>query len=88
MNAPFTVIEVEFYPPVRVSKNYKMILDLGPNQLVAIGYRGTNIPNITTDQGVARLLKVEIGRSMFDRPGAISEALGIKEAMSPMVLTL
>ncbi|TAN33389.1 hypothetical protein EPN28_02465 [Patescibacteria group bacterium] len=49
--------------------------------IVAVGYRGICIPNITTDGGVVRLTKVEVDGKTFNRPKDISQALGIERPM-------
>lgn len=78
----FEVLETENYPADKVSKQYKLILGFDPKTLVAVGYRGINIPNITFKDGVVRLLKIRVGGEIFDRPKAISNALNIKEPMT------
>lgn len=79
----FIVIDAEPYPAIKISERYKKILDLDSGQLVAVNYRGTLIPNITVQGGVARLTKVDVEGEIINRPGAISKALGIKDGMSP-----
>lgn len=85
-NITFTVLEAENYPASRVSKRYHMILSFRPNLLVAVGFRGICIPNITYDKGVVRLTRVEVNGQVFNRPKDISEALGIKDPMVPYPL--
>jgi hypothetical protein len=77
----FEILEVESYSIDKVSKQYKEILKFRPGYLVAVSYRGTFIPNITTDSGVARLTKVRVNDEVYNRPGSISSVIGIKEAM-------
>lgn len=84
----FKVLDIKFFSPNDVGKNNKRLLDFEPNQLVAINYRGTFIPNITTEQGVACLTSVEVGGRTLTRPKAISEALGITKSMEPIPLKL
>lgn len=84
----FKVLDVEFYPPSKVSRRNKILLDFEPNQLVAIDYRGTLIPNITTEQGVACLKSVEANGKTLTRPKVISAALGITESKKPELLQL
>jgi hypothetical protein len=78
----FKVIDTELYPAREVSHKFKTILDFKAEHLVAISYRGTLIPNITLENGVVRLTKVEVDGKVFDRPGAISRALGIEEYLT------
>ncbi len=78
----FQVLDAEFYSQRTVSFRYKRILDFKPGLLVAVAYRGALIPNITMDGGVARLTKVEVNGETFDRPHAISTAIGVKDDMS------
>lgn len=82
----FKVLEIKPYSNRLVSDRYKKILAFREGFLVAVGFRGTLIPNITLKGGVARLTKIEINGQVFDRPKAISAALGIKEAMQPYEL--
>ena len=77
----FEVLAVDEYPAEKVSKRYKDVLKFRPGYLVAIDYRKTLIPNITVDDGVVRLTKVRIDSKVYSRPGAISSAIGITEAM-------
>lgn len=79
----FTVLGAEAYPASKVSKRYKPILDFKPGLLVAISYRGALIPNITMEGGVVRITKIELKDKAYDRPHAISQAIGIKEDMIP-----
>lgn len=82
----FMVLEAETFPAPKVSKQYKGILGFKPGLLVAVGFRGTCIPNITGGNGVVRLTKIEVSGEIFDRPGTISKALGIEKPMVPYPL--
>ena len=84
----FKVLGIDLYPPDKVSKKYKEILDFGPNQVAAVKYRTTLIPNITAVGGVARLTKIEVNGQTFSKPKAISAALNILEPMEPIPLVL
>lgn len=77
----FTVTAIEPYPDNKVSDRYREILDLPEGVLVAVSYRGTLIPNITVNGGVVRLTEVKVRDETYNRPGAISAALGIKKAL-------
>lgn len=77
----FKILETEAYSKSKVSPQYKQILDYKSGLLVAISYRASLIPNVTTENGVSRLRKVEIDGRVIDRPNAISTALGITEGM-------
>ncbi|PIR44766.1 MAG: hypothetical protein COV10_02685 [Candidatus Vogelbacteria bacterium CG10_big_fil_rev_8_21_14_0_10_51_16] len=78
----FTVRAVDPYPTDRISPRHREILGCTPGRLVAVPYRGTNIPNITFgSSGVARITELELGDGRtITRPGQISEALGLLEA--------
>lgn len=78
----FKVLEIIPYPKKNVSPQYREILDFNPGLLVAVAYRGTLIPNITLSDGVVRLTKIEIAGKIINKPGAISKALRITEAMT------
>lgn len=82
----FTVLCVESYQKKDVSERYKPILGVKPGHLVAVNYRGTLIPNITLEGGVARIISVSVGELTFDRPRAISEAIGIKDGLTPYII--
>ncbi len=82
----FKILEIEPYSKRLVSDRYKKILAFREGFLVAVGFRGTLIPNITLKDGVVRLTKIEISGQVFDRPKVISAALGIEEAMQPYEL--
>jgi len=82
----FKVLEVENYPAMKVSRHYRGILAFKPGILVAVGFRGTCIPNITSVGGVVRLTKVKVDDKTYDHPRAISEALGIELPMVPYPL--
>jgi len=82
----FTVLEGENFPAGKVSPRYKDILAFRSGLLVAVGFRGICIPNITYDKGVVRLLRVEVGGQVFNRPGDISRAIGVEEPMVPYQL--
>ena len=79
----FKVLNIEAYPEADVSKRYKQILDFKPGKIVAVAHRGTLIPNITLVDGIVRLTKVIVNNEIFDRPKAISQAIGVEEAMHP-----
>jgi hypothetical protein len=83
----FTILNVEGYTEENVSKQFKGVLAVKQNHLVAINYRKTLIPNFTLPQGVARITAVSVNDVTFNRPGAISAALGITEAMVPIGVT-
>ena len=83
----FTVLEAETYPAPKVSGQYKGILAFKPGLLVAVGFRGTNIPNITGGNGVVRLTKIEVNGETFDRPSTISKVLGIEKPMTAYPLS-
>jgi hypothetical protein len=78
----FKVVQAEDYPTAKIGKQFKKILALKAGYLVAISYRGTLIPNITLDEGVARLTSVEVEGKVLSRPNAISQAIGIKVPMT------
>jgi hypothetical protein len=80
----FTILNVEGYTEERVSKQFKGVLAVKQDHLVAINYRKTLIPNLTLPQGVARITAVSVDNKTFNRPGAISAALGITEPMMPI----
>ena len=82
----FRVVEGESFPANRVSKRYKSILSFRPGLLVACGFRGVCIPNITRPRGVVRLTKIDIDGQVYDRPSTISQALGMKDPMVPYPL--
>lgn len=82
----FTVVDAETYAKPRVSNRYREILAFKPGFLVAVSHRGTCIPNITGTNGVARLTAVEVDGKIFNRPGAISQALGVDTPMKPYAL--
>ena len=82
----FKVVEAETYPATKVSRRYKGILAFKPGFLVAVGFRGTCIPNITGGNGVVRLTKIEVDGEIFDRPSTISEVLGVERPMTPYQL--
>ena len=77
----FRVLGAEVFPAAEVSARYKGILAFKPGLLVAVGFRGTCIPNITGEDGVVRLTSIEINGNVFDRPSTISKALGIEKPM-------
>jgi len=80
-NIAFQVLKTDPYPKSRVAKWYREILSFPPGVLVAVPYRGILIPNITTTDGVMRLIKVEVVGIVYSSPKAISEALGVKQSM-------
>lgn len=82
----FVVLAVEPYPASRVKRQYSEILSIQLGMLVAVPHRGTLIPNITVDGGVARLTKVRVGERILDRPGDISKAIGITRAFHAITL--
>ena len=54
---PFTVLGVEGYPNTDIKKQYQpQLVGLEKDQLVAVPYRTTLIPNITMGDGVARIV--------------------------------
>jgi hypothetical protein len=77
----FQVMSIDSYRESKVNKQYEEILLIPPGFLAAVAYRGTLIPNITLDGGVARLTKVHVAGKVFKNPKAISAALGINKAM-------
>lgn len=83
----FEILNVEEYPLEKVSERYKELLKFRPGHLVAVMYRGTLIPNITVDDGVVRIREVSVDGKAYDRPGAISAAIGIDEAMYAYEIT-
>lgn len=82
----FTVAGIRNYPEAEVSDRYKGILAFNPGYLVAVSYRGSLIPNITLDEGVVRILAVVIDGKSLIHPHAISQALGVKESMTPYTI--
>ena len=82
----FTVLGAETYPAGKVSKRYKMILSFRSGLLVAVGFRGICIPNITYDKGVVRLTEIEVNGEIFNSPSTISSVLEIKDHMVPYPL--
>ncbi|HEY4493033.1 MAG TPA: hypothetical protein VJB98_00190 [Candidatus Paceibacterota bacterium] len=83
----FTILATEAYPTDRISDRYVELVGFGPGQLVAVPYRGICIPNITQNDGVMRLTKVEVNGQTYDRPKAISTALGVSQPMHPYPLS-
>lgn len=77
----FTILDVQSYPKSKVGERYKRILNFKPGLLVAISFRGTLIPNITLEGGVARLTSVEVDGNSINTTTAISAVVGVKEAM-------
>ena len=82
----FTVLKSETFPANKVSSRYKMILSFRAGLLVAVGFRGICIPNITYDKGVVRLTEVSVNGTVLSRPSDISRALGIEDPMVPYPL--
>lgn len=82
-NTTFVVLEAESYPASKVSRRYRAVLGFKPGLLVAVGFRGICIPNITGHKGVTRLTKIEANGEVFDRPGDISKVLGVERPMTP-----
>lgn len=74
----FTVLSIKSFPAKDVSERYRNILAIKPGHLAAINFRGTLLPNITLEGGVAQLVSIEVDGKTISKPGAISKALGIK----------
>ena len=84
---PFTVLGIEGYPDIDIKKQYKpQLVGLEKDQLVAVPYRTTLIPNITMGDGVARITKVVVAGVTYIRPIDISKAIGITAAYNPQTL--
>lgn len=77
----FKVVAAEAYQKEKVSDRYREILKFRKGVVVAVAFRGTLIPNVTLKDGVARLTEVEVAGVNYKNPKAISQALGISEAM-------
>lgn len=86
---PFTVLGIEGFPNPEISKQYqKRLIGLSADQLVAVPYRTTLIPNITIGDGVVRLTKVVVNGQVYTRPIDISKAIGVKAAYDPQPLEM
>lgn len=84
---PFTVLGIEGYPNPEISKQYqKHLIGLSADQLIAVPYRTTLIPNITIGDGVVKLTKVAVNGQVYTRPIDISRAIGVSKAYDPRPL--
>lgn len=78
----FKVISIESYPKAKVSARYEQILNFKAGFLVAVSFRGVLIPNITLEEGVARLTAIEVDGQIVKTAKSISDILGIKQGMT------
>ena len=83
----FEILSVVPYPENDISKRYKGIIEFQPGALVAVMFRGTLIPNITVKGGAVRITGIRIAGKEITRPGEISYALNINEAMYAYKIT-
>jgi hypothetical protein len=83
----FRVLAERFYPRGTHDRaNGKYLDSLRAGYLVSAAYQGHPVPLITLDDGVVRLVEVEVAGKRLRRATDISSHLGVSETRKPVVL--